>query len=910
MSTQILTTTNNQALYTAQPWKNPIRVMPDGSRLVAYTDGTDLWFAMSQTGATWVTQKMQNNGASICGTLGNLQDVCVTPANLNLSTSTQVWAGVASGTTITLYGWTYSGPGGISGAPTIESISVGNVTSIRLVADATNGNLFVLADLSTLWSLFHVGVTSAGTISSASNLSFGGDHSNGATNAILQSEATLYAVTMLSSGSWFDAIYTYASGWHASGHPPLFNVPSGAALCLSDTSANPGIDLMINAGGELEIVNRSSTGTFTSSRGVGGPNLVGAPTLSLNTTNGTELCLAVGTFGGASHVGSVIKTNGAWGVLSQQDASASAIVNGQAIGPDPAGYATTGAAMVYLDGTSPYPMVYDDGGAVQNSTAPGVPTSLMPISTGAVGGGGSFTVIGSSPTMSAVYSHTSATDALGAFRLVYSNGGTTYWDSGRVPVSNGPTSGGTFTMPYSGSPTLQLNTTYSVVCYAYDALGNQSSPSSAAVNVYVAGSVPQPLPVTTSFTTLYPTFTFDYYEANIASCGSYDIQITDQTTGAILYDSGFHFPASPITCSYLQSPVTAGSTTITTVSALTPNSTVVLAEGQPGSQVLTVTSVNTGGTYPVATVTPAVTATWGAGTRINTRFTTPGFPFQTALAQDGTYGVTVICTVVPPPNTPAWSGSATGTITTAFPGPPMPDSLVVEPIPGIGPTSGGYLSLRFDQTNGTPTPATETIYLRQTGTTTWTKAASFPTVIGTNTARLYSVRPGIAYDVTVTSMSSDGIESAQATVQTVTLSLRMGLHLCDPSQPKTAAVELGLVPQSNTLPIFDLTVQQDFAALFNRTAPVLTTGSQAAYSQNADITYIYEPGTQQTCQNQLIAWLTAGTTLLVRDATTSLMFYGVLRKASPTAVQHSSISGVVLNIAQTDAGPYTSVVTQ
>lgn len=931
--TQIATTTYQTPFGFDQRNRCPILATPDGYKIIPYTDGTNLFYAVGTSGGTWTTHQV---GTSLLGDLGITADFGILPVT---STTATIVACIVSGGAATFYTLAYSGAGTLGTTLTtttfasLLSSTPTYIYSVKFAALSTGPSLMYVFDGGSTW---YIGsMASSATAGTINTLDFGMTPYSAPTlagashdmNLIVQkppsSDGTansglLYLIAPGSS-SWLGASFPLTwipkSGSQAPGAPspgamttstPPFTQFSsyGAALCLADTTSNPGVDIAVPGG---QLITRSSSGSYSAPRNLGTGGPYSSPVLSQNAATGNEILLLIPS--GSSHISSVVKTNGAWGQVLQQDASSSYLVGSGFAAIRPSGYGTMGPAVAYTDGTTPYPMLYDDAGSAAGAVAPGAPTNLTITSSGTTGSG-PFTATTATPTLQFTYNETNTTDPMGAYRVVYSTGGATTWDSGKVGITGGPAPGGTYSVAYGG-PGLSANTTYSVVAYAYDSLGGLASPASTAISVYIAGATPTPVLDTSSLTALNPTLTFDYAQAQGTPCASYDVQFSQ--SGSVLYDTLPQTPATTIKAATLATALTTtGASSISASEILDSGTTIVLDTGS-NAEVLTTGAVTGAGPYTVP-ISPATTKTHAAGAQIATRFTTPPFPIQQSVPNNATLAATLTTTVSTPVGISPWSGSSNGTVTTAFPAPPAPDSLVVTPIPGMHALDPAYLSLRWNQaaaSGSQPAPVSTTIYLRESGTLAWTAAGTLAAIIGTNTARIYSVISRLPYDIAVASISTDGIASAMAIDEGAILPLRLGLNLCDPANP-TTSVELGLVQGggSSMMPQWDAQIQQDAATLFNRTAPVMTMGTLFAYGHSSDLTYVLEPNAALATRRQLQAWLQAGTTLLIRESINQLLFYGVIRKASPSAVAHSSIPAIVLNLAQSDPGSYTSVVTQ
>lgn len=940
--TQIGSTANASALGSGGYVGHcPLLVTQDSYRIVPSVDSSgNLSLSIGTSGGSWTTTSY---GTGIISSIGLSCDFGYVPANSG-NTGTIIVCVATGSSTSYWYAIAYNGGGSLGTTAAQHTVkwsgsgqSDPTYLSVKCVWSAAFSMLYSVWDGGTQWGFGLWGPSMAG----------GGGSLQIAPAITNPTHAVKLIAVPSSSGS--DAGYLYccapgSSAWGAATFPLLAANPGsgiyqsgyldttiglssvaaptlpvsafGAALCLSDTTSNPGVDILVNdanGSGHIKYQNRGNPGTYGNVLDIGGtPSPNAGIIASQNSASGNEIVICADKTSG--HLGSMIKTNGAWGLYTQQDFAPNTVSPNFA-GLQPDAYGAIGPAVVYVvsGAASPYPLDYDDAGSAAGAIAPTAPTNLTVTDIGAVSSGTSWTTQSTTPTVQAIYHTAAQTDPLGGYRIVYTLNGTTTWDSGRVSVTNGPASGGTFSMPYTGTA-LSAGNTYSVACYSYDSLGNLVSPASSAITVYVAGGFPLVTIDTTSLTQLNPPITFDYFQPQGTSCGTYDIFFVDSYTGDTLYDTGTITPSAPIKCSTLAVATTAGTNNanFTTYGPLDVGSTVVI--GTRANQL--VTTITSGGqngsnyTYYCAS-----TLAWAVGTQVATRFTTPGIACQSKLTNGSTVGLNLRATVSPPAGVTAWSIVAERDITVNFPAPPVPTNLIAEPIPGIDPLDPAYIGVRWQQPSGTPTPVTSYLYLRESGTATWTLHGTLAATIGTNTAKLFSVEPNVAYDVGIASADVNGIESAivtNAAYSGVALRLRMGLSLCDPADPSTS-VELGLVQSqgggSGTLPQWDPTLQQDFGQMFNRSGYVVTTGNFFAMGHSTDQTYVYESGWMRSCQNQLLAWLQAGTTLLFRDSINQLMFYCVLRKVSPTAVVHANVPGVVLNITSCDPGPYTYVVT-
>jgi hypothetical protein len=931
---------------TGSPWQQNVIIMPDSYRMVLYTDGTDLRVATSQDGTTWTSMV----AAAGVATLDARVAMAFVPSDGTTTSQGNYYLYVASGTTLTLYvlGYLGGGTAGLSltlGTPCTVLTTVRTINGVRVVWDPSivpvsghqlsghPGCFHLLLDYGTVWGLVmldpndtRMTTTFPPMADFSQEITLGVTSPTYATNLILRKTATLYAITQAGNG-W--VAYAISYPLVLAGHPPsnayatsretpgLPIAANGVGLCLSDSTSNPGIDLALVNGHSLYVANRSAGGTYTTARAIATLTTPsGGAAIARNVATGLEVAIAQDTFAGTPRVGFILKQAGTWGTWARLDAASTHVQPGMAT-VAPQELAQLGDAIAYLDGASTFAADYEDNGYSAGVVAPGQPTSLMLTDTSATVNdayGASSPFIGTTqlPSLQFNYQEAQAGDRLGGYRQVWKLGGTTVYDSGQIGTATGPEPGDPFTTTYPASaPTLLYGNDYTAQVYAYESVSGQISPVSASITVSLrrAPQVTLRTPGAT-FTVNNPPVTFDYWQADGTPGGSWQVQVADLITGAILYDSGSTIPALSLKASTVAAAFTAPGNTIQTSGLLDGGSTIVV-DSDNGALLEVVTVVSCTG--PVSgqyttTVTPNLTKNHAIGARVATRVITPGLPIQQHVTNHTSYNV--IATVTTVAATP-WNGTDANNVLMAFPIPPDPDNLAAYWVPGTTPTTGGYLEATWNQvaaTGSQPAVTNANIYLRESGTSAWTLAAGVTPVIGVNTARIYSVRHNVAYDVAVTSASADAIESDLVSVTGITPAFQRGLWLNDPSNPTGACLELGWQEVSATMPQWDPTQIVDRAQLFGRTAPVTTTGTLYAYGTSADIVYILDQGSEAASLALLQEWDQFQTTLLLRDALSGLMFYAQLNKASPTAVTYAHIKAVAVSLSQVDPGAYPAIV--
>jgi hypothetical protein len=193
------------------------------------------------------------------------------------------------------------------------------------------------------------------------------------------------------------------------------------------------------------------------------------------------------------------------------------------------------AHMVYLTGNPATALVYD--GSLLNGNAPSASINNLP-------SGLANTSL--TPTCSCTYKNTTASDALGKYRVLVTrvSDSVVMWDTGSSGTAwsgSSITDGQTFAIVYAGTA-LVKGTSYSVQFSFWDSIGALAGPLSAAVN-FTVNDAPA-IAITSSATpsTSGPTITWTYSQT--LSHAQLSFEITVIRAGVTVYDSGVQVSAA------------------------------------------------------------------------------------------------------------------------------------------------------------------------------------------------------------------------------------------------------------------------------------------------------------------------------------------------------------------------------
>jgi hypothetical protein len=298
---------------------------------------------------------------------------------------------------------------------------VGGVYTLRGTLTGSAHDVTVNSFFSCTGSVTGFAIPAAGSLFVTPNITVSGFDANGSPGSpayLLESGRTLSttAPTVTSTTTTTVNAYTVPTAQT----PSLPSVSSGAGLCLSDTSSNPGVDIFVNDGsGNIKSTNRDANGVYSPIATIATGALAGyGPGASANTTSGDEVVF----FPVTNHIDKVVRTNGAWGTPTLAETSATTVQTGAAVAP-PEKYGTIGPAVAYVNGSGTFNMQYEDGGFAAGAVAPTVSLALVNATGQSVvfGTGSPFVSTSLTPTTRLTYNETLANDRMGALQVPYTD---------------------------------------------------------------------------------------------------------------------------------------------------------------------------------------------------------------------------------------------------------------------------------------------------------------------------------------------------------------------------------------------------------------------------------------------------------------------------------------------------------
>lgn len=732
--------------------------------------------------------------------------------------------------------------------------------------------------------------------------------------------------------------------------PAMNASTAGAALCPSDTTSNPGVDIAYNDSGTMRVLNRSNAGVYSNAQSIDTSATTGiAPAIVSNTGTGNDALL----YQKSGHVWKALRTSGAWGVAAQEDTSATTlqgvfapIVN--------TGLGTAGAAIAYVNGSSPYNLQYEDAGFAAGVSAPTAPDVAI-VSTGSVtnayGVQAPFVATTTTPTVEITFNEATSGDRLFAAQVLFydedtqtaspatvASGDVTITTTGGsigagvVQIARTYTTAAGETLPSAVYSTAALTgSTNEIAVASPAAVGSatgwnlylsapggttltkqNSSPlavgtgSGTKTTITTTGSTPPPFNSTgtlvwnSDMTAVaggpLPGGTLDLVYNQFGAAAASALTAGHKYQIGVYVTEGIGGNISPAGGSevYIQSAPVATSVTPATVTAISPTVACIYtqAEGVAAAS------------YQYQFVRYDGQVGYDTGVVAQAIANNGGLSVPITLAGQVTDNVAyahVFTFWTNPASGPAWSGSTTTSTSTSIPVGAAPTNLSA--VWNAGATvSGGSIDVTYTVPTSTPAVASNNFYLRESGTGSWSYVGNKTVPTGTGTCSLYSVADFLTYDVGVSSVDTNGLESAIIIYPNVYVEFTDGFWLNQASDP-TICVELGRIGDSDAFHRWDNVQTDSWDELYDRKSPVRSLGTTFYKQTNTEVQFRLKSSLASQIYDQLDAWQQNGTPVQIRDWQGRIL-YGSILQSSPSAAETVIPSTYILLRQMDVAGKY------